>query len=261
LEYAKTGAEGEGVQFRAVSTGAQGSSATGRDVVPKAVPVPAAPPAVGDVISHGVHVGLGALGLARHALGAVIARTTTPSATVPPSPPSTADILPGAVVGFGILVERRLRAVGGAVAHGASGVARAVGTPDVVQRALRPVEDVLWNWNEVARREQARNRAEASAVVPSLVQQVAENVVGQLDFERLVRQIPVADIVAEVDIEAVVARIDLGGVIRESTVSLGTEAIDGLRTQGMALDVWSARVVDRLLFRKRPRQVELRSAP
>jgi hypothetical protein len=136
-----------------------------------------------------------------------------------------------------------------------------VGTPDVVQRALRPVEDVLWNWNEIARREQARNRAEASAVVPTLVNQVAENVVGQLDFERLVRRIPVADIVAQVDVEEIVSRIDLTAVIRESTASVGSEAIDSLREQGMALDAFGARVVDRVLFRKRPRETALRDTP
>ena len=69
-----------------------------------------------------------------------------------------------------------------------------------------------------------------------LVQQVTENVIAQLDFERIVRQIPVEDIVAQVDIEAVVARIDLGGVIRESTVTIGGEAVDAVREQGMALD-------------------------
>ena len=227
-------------------------------MVPSAVPVPAAPPAVGDVVRHGVNVGFGALGLARRAVGLALARTASASTPAPPSPPTTADLVPGAIVGLGILVERRVRALGEAVVHGASGVARAAGGPRVVQRAMRPLEDRLWSWNEVARREQARNRAEAAAVMPVLVQQVAENVIAQLDFERIVRQIPVEDIVAQVDVEAVVARIDLGGVIRESTATVGAEAIDALRDQGMALDAFSARVVDRVLFRKRPRQIELR---
>lgn len=225
------------------------------------MPVPAAPPAVGDVVRHGVNVGLGALGLARRAVGVALTRTSGSTPVRPPSPPTTADILPGAVLGFAILAERRTRAVGEAVVHGAGGVARAVGSPGVVQRALRPFEDVLWSWNELARREQARNRAEASAVVPSLVQQLTENLIAQLDFEAIVRRIPVEDIVAQIDVEAVVARIDLAGVIRESTVTVGGEAVDALREQGMALDQFSARVVDRLLLRKRPRRTELRAAP
>jgi hypothetical protein len=227
-------------------------------VIPTVVPVSAAPPALGEVVRHGVNVGLGALGLARHALGVALARTSAPSTPAPPTPPSTAELIPGAIVGLGIVVERRARAVGGAVVHGASGVARSVGAPDVLQRAMRPLEDALWHWNEVARREQARNRAEAATVVPRLVQTAAENVIGQLDFERLVRRIPVEDIVGELDVEAIVTRIDLAGVIRESTVTVGAETRDALREQGMALDAFSARVVDRLLFRKRPRQIELR---
>jgi hypothetical protein len=86
-------------------------------------------------------------------------------------------------------------------------------------------------------------------------------VIAQLDFERIVRQIPVEDIVAQIDVEAVVARIDLAGIIRESTVTVGGEVVDAVREQGMALDALSARVVDRILLRKRPRHTELRPAP
>ena len=145
------------------------------------------------------------------------------------------------------------------VASSTASTARVVTRPAVVQRALRPLEDLLWNWNEIARREQARNRAEASALLPMIVQQATENVIAQLDLPRIVSQIPIEDIVEQVDIEAIVARIDLGGVIRESTSSLTTEAVDALREQGMALDTFAARVVDRLLFRKRPRALDLRA--
>jgi hypothetical protein len=224
------------------------------------VPVPAAPPGVADVVRHAVNVGFGAAGLARRAVGVALARTTATPSSAPPTPPTTADLVPGALVGLGILVERRMRSVGEAVVSGTAGVARAVGRPGVVQRAQRPVEDVLWNWNEIARREQARNRSEAAALVPVLVQQVAENVIAQLDFERIVRQIPVEDIVSQIDVEAVVARIDLAAVIRESTTSVGTEAVDALRAQGMSLDALSARIVDRVLFRRRPREIVLRDA-
>ena len=145
------------------------------------------------------------------------------------------------------------------IASGTANTARVVARPAIVQRALRPLEDVLWNWNEIARREQARNRAEASALLPMLVQQVTENVIAELDFERIVDQIPIADIVGQMDIEAIVARVDLAGVIRESTTGLTTEAVDSLREQGMVLDTLASRVVDRLLFRKRPRTLDVRA--
>ena len=91
----------------------------------------------------------------------------------------------------------------------------------------------LWRFNEIARREQTRNQAQASALIPVIVQQVTENVIAQIDFVRVVQQIPVDEIAGAIDIEAIVQRIDLGGVIRESTMSLTMETVDAVRTQGI----------------------------
>ena len=71
-----------------------------------------------------------------------------------------------------------------------AGVARVVTRPRIVQWSLRPVEDTLWRLNEVARREQERNQAEAAAFMPVLIQQVTENVIAQIDFVRVVQQDP-----------------------------------------------------------------------
>ena len=128
--------------------------------------------------------------------------------------------------------------------------------PAIVQRALRRSRTGSGSWNEVARREQHRNQAQASALIPVIVQQVTENVIAQLDFVRIVEQIPIDDIAGAIDVEAIVQRIDLGGVIRESTMGLTTEAVDAVRSQGIALDGWVARVVDKVLFRKEPRDVD-----
>ena len=136
---------------------------------------------------------------------------------------------------------------------------RSIARPPIVRRALRPVEDALWHWNEVARREQTRNQAQAAALIPVIVQQVTENALAQIDFVRVIEQIPVDDIVAALDVEAIVQRIDLGGVIRESTASLTMETVDAVRAQGIALDNITARLVDKVLLRKQPRDVELGS--
>jgi hypothetical protein len=218
--------------------------------------VPAAPPQAGEVLRHGAQVGLGALGLARHAIGAILSRAPAAQARVP-SPPGTVDLVPGAILGLAIVAERRARVLADTVASGASSAARAATGAPLVQRALRPVEDQIWRLHELARREQARNQAEAAMAIPLIVQQLAENVIAQLDLERIVQQIPMEDVVGAIDIEAIVARIDLAGVIRESTSNITTEAVDALRDQGMALDAFTARVVDRLLFRKRPRALDV----
>jgi hypothetical protein len=228
----------------------------GKAVVPKAQPVPAAPPHAGEVLRHGAQVGLGALGLARHAIGTMLNRTPAARGRVP-SPPGTVDLVPGAILGIAIVAERRARVVVDTFASGATSAARVATSPQLVQRALRPLEDQIWRLHELARREQARNQGEAAMAIPVIIQQITENVIAQLDLERIVRQIPMEDIVGAIDIEAIVARIDLGGVIRESTSNIASEAVDALRDQGMALDAFTARVVDRLLFRKRPRALDV----
>jgi hypothetical protein len=227
----------------------------GQTVVPRAQPVPAAPPGFADVMRHGAQVGLGALGLARRAMGTMLSRVQPPSH--PPTPPTTMELVPGALAGVVLVAERRVRASLAVAASSTTDIARAATRPALVQRSMRPFEDWIWRMNEIARREQARNRAEASALLPMIVQQVTENVLAQLDLVRIVEQVPIEDIVEHVDLEAIVQRIDLGGVIRESTAGVGAEAVDALRSQGIALDSFSAKMVDRILFRRKPRQLEV----
>jgi hypothetical protein len=224
------------------------------------MPVPAPPPGVTDVVRRGARLGLGALGLASRAAGTIFSRVPDPGHDAAPDEPSVSSLIPGAVLGLALEVEQRAAAVVDSVAERSSVVVRAASRPAVVQRALRPLEDRLWQLNEVARREQQRNQAQASTLIPIIVQQVTENVIAQLDLVRIVEQIPVDDIAAAIDIEAIVQRIDLGGVIRESTASLTMETVDAVRTQGITVDAWAARVVDRVLMRKQPRDTGFAAA-
>jgi len=225
--------------------------------MPRPTPVPAPPPGVTDVLRRSARLGLGALGLVSRAAGSVFARVPDGSAAEHAEPAGPLALLPGAVVGLAIEAERRAATVVDAVAERTAGVGRRAAQPAIVQRALRPVEDALWHWNEVARREQTRNQAQAAALIPVIVQQVTENVIAQIDFVRVIEQIPVDDIAGAIDVEAIVQRIDLGGVIRESTMGLTMETVDAVRSQSIALDHFTGRVVDRLLFRKQPRDVEI----
>ncbi len=224
--------------------------------MPRALPVPASPPGVTDVIRRSARLGLGALGLAGRAAGTVFTRVPDPTAEGP-AIPGPLSLVPGAMLGLAIQAEKRAAVVVDAVTSRSADVARGAARPAVVQRALRPVEDALWRWNEVARREQSRNQAQAAALIPVIVQQVTENVIAQIDFVRVVEQIPIDDIAGAIDVEAIVARVDLGGVIRESTTSLTTEAVDALRSEGISLDEWTSRVVDKVMFRRKARDLEV----
>ncbi len=246
----------EGIQVAAGNT--DGARAPGASMMPRAQPVPAPPPGVTDVLRRSARLGLGAMGLAGRAAGSFFAKVPDPSATAD-AEPGPLSLVPGAVLGLAIEAERRAAKVVDAVADRTTTVGRSVARPAIVQRALRPVEDALWHWNEVARREQARNQAQAAALIPVIVQQVTDNVIAQIDFVRVVEQIPVDEIAGAIDVEAIVARIDLGGVIRESTAGLTMETVDAVRSQGIALDEWTSRVVDKLLFRKQSRDAAIES--
>ena len=229
------------------------SKAPGTEVVPRAMPVPAPPPGVTDVLRRSARLGLGAIGLAGRAAGSVFARVPDPGDGTAEPEPGIATLLPGAVLGLAIEAEKRAAAVVDTVAAHSSGMVKAAGEQPLVQRALRPLEDRLWHLNEVARREQLRNQAQAAAQIPVIVQQVTENVIAQLDFVRIVEQIPVDDIAAAVDVEGIVRRVDLGGIIREATAGVTMETVDAIRSQGITVDAWTSRVVDRILMRKKAR--------
>jgi len=209
------------------------------------------------VLRRSAQLGLGALGLAGRAAGGVFARVPDPAREGPDLEPGLAALLPGALLGLAIEAEKRAAAVVDTVAAHSTGVVRAASKPPIVQRALRPLEDRLWHLNEVARRQQNRNQAQAAALIPVIVQQVTENVIAQLDFVRIVEQIPIDDIAGAIDIEAIVQRIDLGGVIRESTMSLTMETVDAIRSEAIEIDGWAARVVDKVLRRKAARDVTI----
>jgi hypothetical protein len=61
--------------------------------------------------------------------------------------------------------------------------------------------------------------------------------------------------------EYVVEGIDLPGIIRDSTGSVASEAVVGLRLQGVDADAVVGRAVDRMLHRRRERRTEKASSP
>jgi hypothetical protein len=72
--------------------------------------------------------------------------------------------------------------------------------------------------------------------------------VDRIDVERLTSRIDVGEVAAEA-LEAV----DVGDLIRESTASLGTEAVEVFRLQAIVADGMLARAVDAVLRRRGPR--------
>ena len=79
--------------------------------------------------------------------------------------------------------------------------------------------------------------------------------------EAIVVRLPLEEIVSRVDMPTLTKRllesIDLAGIVRESTATVGSEVVDAGRTQAMGVDSLVERVVDRMLFRREPRNTEM----
>lgn len=106
-------------------------------------------------------------------------------------------------------------------------------------------------------------------------------IVDRLPIDRIIERLDVDAIVARVDIDAVAARIDLDRVIeridlaalareviddidlpeiiRESTGVMTSEAVVGMRMQGIQADERLSQIVDRVLLRNSQRKTQLRT--
>jgi hypothetical protein len=132
---------------------------------------------------------------------------------------------------------------------------RAVWRPAFLPTGLQPATLVT----EVARRG-ARQRARTAAQVGALLDQwtpaLVDMVVSRLDLTNLViRNLDVEGIVEAIDLDALVQKVladlDLPAIIRESSGSLGAEAVRGARMTGINVDEAIGEAIQRRLFRRR----------
>lgn len=134
-------------------------------------------------------------------------------------------------------------------------VGRWILPPVLAERPLDAVEEQLVRRRDAARVSEQRALEGTKDAARTVLNQVVVGVVDMLDMGALIDHVPVDDVVARVDVAAVVEEIDLGGIVRQSTTSLGGETVDAVRVEVMALDLFGARLVDKLFRRKAPRDL------
>ena len=165
--------------------------------------------------------------------------------------PGLLRLVPGALLGAGFEAERRILNASAAfemrLARTTAALSRRV--PGGPRSAL---ERSLVQWGERGRAEQARNEVLMSEFVRRLAPELAEAIVVRLPLEEIVSRVDMATLT-----KRLLESIDLAGIVRESTATVGTEVVDAGRTQAMAADSLVERIVDRMLFRKEPRDVEV----
>jgi hypothetical protein len=145
--------------------------------------------------------------------------------------------------------------VAGEITSRSVGIARVVVPASIAEGPLDAVERHLGRRQDTARKSERENRDNVAEAAESVLNRVVVGVVDMLDLEQLIDHVPINKVVARVDIPGVIDEIDLAGVIRESTTGLGAETLDASRAGLMAIDLWSARIVDKILLRKGPRDL------
>jgi hypothetical protein len=101
-----------------------------------------------------------------------------------------------------------------------------------------------------------------------------DNIVSRVDIDNIVSRVDIDNIVAKVDIDAIIDRVDVVGIaeqviegidlpelIRESTGSMSSEVVRDVRLQSVEADERVARIIDRLLRRRRTRDTDAPGEP
>ena len=87
--------------------------------------------------------------------------------------------------------------------------------------------------------------------VDGLIDRVdVEKIIDRVDVEKIIDRVDVEKIIQRVDIDALVEQTELGTIIAHSTSGVASEVLDVVRAQGVGLDDFVARWMDRILRRK-----------
>jgi hypothetical protein len=103
-----------------------------------------------------------------------------------------------------------------------------------------------------------RVRAQFNPLLDRFVPPIAAAVLDRVDINQVVARADIDAVIDRVDIAGVVRQaldeIDLPEIIRESSGSLASESVVGMRMQGIAADERVNRIVDKILLRRAGRQ-------
>jgi hypothetical protein len=160
-------------------------------------------------------------------------------------------LVPGALLGAGFEAERRLLDASAAVET------RFIRTSAALSRRMpggtrSALERSLVQLGERGRAEQARNEVLMGEFVRRLAPELAEAIVVRLPLEEIVSRVDMATLT-----KRLLESIDLAGIVRESTATVGSEVVDSGRTQAMGADSFVERLVDKMLLRREPRQLDV----
>jgi hypothetical protein len=125
--------------------------------------------------------------------------------------------------------------------------ADAVRAQSLLDRAEGVLAVVMRHVVEVLPIEAILARVDVNAIVGSVD---LNAVLDQLDFDALLTRLDLPTL-----IDNVLTQIEIGDLIQESTSGIASDARDAVRLQAHSADDLLTRVMDRILFRRRPRDL------
>lgn len=190
-----------------------------------------------------------------------------------PSVPEPSARLAGALLGLAVEATRWSTRAAPPIARRFGQVLSIAGDLPPVRLAGSRLEDVVQRLDTSWGDGRPRREEAASAFTKSLMTEVVDTTLDQIDItslvleridmERILASVDVNELAAKVDLEAMIDRLDLakiaeevideldvGELIRDSTGSMATETVEGIRVQGMNADLFVSRLVDRAFGRR-----------
>ncbi|HEY6622952.1 MAG TPA: hypothetical protein VIX85_03910, partial [Acidimicrobiales bacterium] len=76
-----------------------------------------------------------------------------------------------------------------------------------------------------------------------------DKIIDRVDVEKIIDRVDVDKIIDRVDVDSLMEKTELGSIIARSTTGVATEVLDVIRAQGVGLDDFFARWVNRILRR------------
>ena len=76
-----------------------------------------------------------------------------------------------------------------------------------------------------------------------------DKLINRVDVEKIIERVDVEKIIERVDIDSIMEKTELGSIIARSTTGVASEVLDVIRAQGVGLDDFFARWVNRVLRR------------
>jgi hypothetical protein len=187
-----------------------------------------------------------------------------------PEPPAR---LAGALLGLAVEATRWSSRAAPPIARRFGQVLSIAGDLPPVRRAGSRLEDVVQRLDTSWGDGRPQREEAASSFIKSLMTEVVDATLDQIDLtslaleridmERILDRVDVDELAARVDLAAMLERLDLakiaeevieeldvGELIRDSTGSMATETVEGIRVQGMKSDLFVSRLVDRAFGRR-----------